>query len=145
MTSKLQQRTETDVGKTTTREQKKKEDKGEKPEEESQEKKDDKTAVDRTKKPEGTKTQKKSVEDQTVTDRAGKSAEMTQADVKTPRDAKLGRMSAGQESKPRSDQMDGGKAEQQKVSSTMTLTDSTLHRIHGDIRISLKTDNPVRH
>ncbi|TDG99455.1 hypothetical protein EPR50_G00193510 [Perca flavescens] len=24
----------------------------------------------------------------------------------------------------------------------MTLTDSTLHRIHGDIRISLKTDNP---
>ncbi|MEQ2200193.1 hypothetical protein XENOCAPTIV_024655 [Xenoophorus captivus] len=34
---------------------------------------------------------------------------------------------------------------QQKKSSGPTLTDSTLHRINGDLRISLKTDKPVRH
>lgn len=43
-----------------------------------------------------------------------------------------------------SDSSDGEKVKMQKKSSSMTLTDSTLHRIHGDIRISLKTDNPVR-
>uniref|UniRef100_G3N5A5 PWWP domain-containing protein n=1 Tax=Gasterosteus aculeatus TaxID=69293 RepID=G3N5A5_GASAC len=35
-----------------------------------------------------------------------------------------------------------GGAEAERRSPAMTLTDSTLHRIHGDIRISLKTDNP---
>lgn len=44
----------------------------------------------------------------------------------------------------RSDSSDGEKAKRQRKSASMTLTDSTLHRIHGDIRISLKTDNPVR-
>lgn len=44
----------------------------------------------------------------------------------------------------KSDSSDGEKVRRQRKSSTMTLTDSTLHRIHGDIRISLKTDNPVR-
>ncbi|XP_061768988.1 trichohyalin-like isoform X2 [Nerophis ophidion] len=33
-------------------------------------------------------------------------------------------------------------SQQQKNNSNLTLIDSTLHRIHGDIRISLKGDNP---
>lgn len=44
----------------------------------------------------------------------------------------------------KSDSSDGERVKRQRKSSSMTLTDSTLHRIHGDIRISLKTDNPVR-
>ncbi|XP_054656193.1 axoneme-associated protein mst101(2) isoform X2 [Dunckerocampus dactyliophorus] len=32
--------------------------------------------------------------------------------------------------------------QQQQKNSNLTLIDSTLHRIHGDIRISLKSDNP---
>lgn len=42
------------------------------------------------------------------------------------------------------DSSDGEKVKRQRKGSSVTLTDSTLHRIHGDIRISLKTDNPVR-
>ncbi|KAE8279522.1 PC4 and SFRS1-interacting protein CLL-associated antigen KW-7 Dense fine speckles 70 kDa protein [Larimichthys crocea] len=67
------------------------------------------------------------------------SGETSQAESKPEEEEE--KTSAEEDSKAASDSSDGGKVEQQK-SSTMTLTDSTLHRIHGDIRISLKSDHP---
>ncbi|XP_034713193.1 lens epithelium-derived growth factor-like [Etheostoma cragini] len=72
--------------------------------------------------------------------RSDETTDAVTEETSKPEDAQAEKTGAGEDAAS-----DGGKVEPpagDKKTVTMTLTDSTLHRIHGDIRISLKTDNP---
>ncbi|XP_068164728.1 uncharacterized protein [Antennarius striatus] len=136
-----EKRKEAEVEKIMTREQKKREGKSDR-----RSQKVDKVAAEPSKKVSTqlekesaveTKPLTSSVEEQRTTTEG---AEAEQAS-KTKGKEKVGKNTTKEDSKTKSDSSDEGNVKQAQ-DKNLTMTDSTLHRIHGDIRISLKNDNP---